>query len=213
MRKRHGRLGFFLALFSLSGCAAAPSTAPETVLAARGDDPGDGPRIDPDDRRWRRQPLKVPPLYLDAVTGSGRRLTMVTPLYWDISGLGQRERYFIPAFHHASHEAAGVSSGHVLNYFWASEPGRRWKAVFPIYYGSETPAASTALYGPLYVSRELGGSHRRRTVLPFVFSREADDTGYDYWSVGARLFGVEKQFFDGEERKRLWLLFFVRIPV
>ena len=60
--------------------------------------------------------------------------------------------------------------------------------------------------------REHGGNHRERTLLfPWIYSSEKDDSGYDYKGFLFRLFAIEKQVFDGEQVKRLWLFHVFRI--
>ncbi len=131
-----------------------------------------------------------------------------------MTGTDKKESYLFPVYSHRERSNAGRSSGHILNWLWASNPEHSWATLFPVYWRSESGSGSKALYGPLYVSDEPERNNRKRTLLfPWIYSAERDDTGYDYRGVLFRLFALEKQVFEGEERRRLWLFFVFRVPL
>lgn len=205
---------FDLLIFPLLslGCAALTPDAAEDGAAA----PRRGPKVTPDETEWRRQPVPLPPLYMDITTGSGDRWILVTPLYWQVVGPERRQHVLFPLASWRRDEAAHASSGHVLLWLWRSAPGDRtsWKTLFPLFWDFESGEAKTSLYGPLYVRQSFTGNQRSRAILlPWIYSRERDDTGYSYWGVFFRLLGYERQFFNAEERRRLWLFFVFRLAV
>ncbi len=86
--------------------------------------------------------------------------------------------------------------------------------LFPLWYHSRDEQSSVTLAGPLYHSERKTGDERSRTLLfPWLYSRETDNTGYDYWGIFFRLIGVEKQIIDNQQRTRLWLFFVFPIPL
>jgi len=200
---------FYLCLASplaLTSCATSPY-APEP-----------GPRVQPDDKEWRRKSLPLPPIYWRFTTGENNQWTMATPLYWQVRGADSIHRHLIPFASYSADLAVdgspGESEGHVLNWFWKDEPSRSYRVAFPVYWRFEKPGVETSVYGPLYTRHEAGAAWRDRTILmPWLYSREKDSTGYDYWAVLFRLVGYEKQRFNGERKERLWLFFVFPIPV
>ena len=187
------------------GCVAMPRVSSEQLSKA------EGPKVRPDERRWRRKPFPLPPLYMRYTSGSGNRWTMVTPFYWQVIGRDKEFRLLFPLARHSLDRPAQTSSGHVLNWVWGSDPERSYRVLFPLYWNFRSDDSETSLYGPLYHRRE--GEHKRRTILfPWIFSRETD-RGYDYWGILFRLFAYEKQVFQGEERKRLWLFFVIPVKI
>lgn len=195
-------------LLSLAGCASALSVG----VAVDTDVPPTTPKLDPDEREWRRKPVPLPPLYMDIKTGGGERWKMVTPLFWDVSSPSVHWRALLPVFGHREEVHSDSRSGIVLNYAWQERPERKIRTLFPVFWQRETPASKATLYGPLFVRRDREGDRRERTLLfPWIYSSERDATGYDYKGILLRLFAIEKQVFEGEQRKRLWLFHVFRI--
>jgi len=180
-----------------------------------------GPRVKPDENDWRRSSVPLPPLYLDFSTAGGDRWTMVTPLYWQVIGpriqrdgeaVDSEEHYHLfPLAGYARSRAASSSAAHLGNYFWGRSPEGSYHVLFPVWWDLQSHGSRTSLVGPLY--RQSGGGRERTLLVPWLYSSEKDSTGYDYWSICFRLFGLEKQVFNGEERRRLWLFFVFKFPL
>ena len=188
-----------LALLVPAGCATSPYP------------PGEGPRVTPNDKEWRRKSVPAPPLYMQFTSGSGKRWTMATPLYWHVEGAESESRHFIPFASWSVDRPAQVERGHVLNYFWGDRPESSYRVGFPFYWSFQGPESKTTLYGPVYRTEAAANHKRRLVVMPWLYSRETDETGYDYWGVLGRLVGYEKQRFGGERKERLWLFFVFHI--
>jgi len=86
----------------------------------------------------------------------------------------------------------------------------------------QAPGENSQLFGPppgvRFPAPRVAGSpdcvvRDRKTVFPWLYSREKVGTDYDYWGVCFRLIGLEKQVFAGEEKKRLWLFFVFKLPL
>jgi len=198
----------FLAL--LAGCLSAPAELREGE-----------PKIRPSGEEWSRRSAPLPPLYLDFESGRGQRWTMVTPLYWQVKGprierqgevVDAEEHYhLLPIAGYARSRPAGISNGHVANYFWGKKPEGGYRVLFPLWWDFEGSGGRTTVAGPLYSRTEPG--RERTLVFPWLYSREKRGSDYDYWGVCFRLIGVEKQVFEGEEKKRLWLFFVFKLPL
>jgi hypothetical protein len=132
---------------------------------------------------------------------------MVTPLYWQAVGAESASYNLLPIFGYSVDRVAKVERGHVLNYFWGERPDHRHWVAFPVYWRIQRPGVQTTVCGPAYRRAEETDGRRRLVVFPWLFSRETDKTGYDYWGILFRLVGYEKQVFDGEQKERLWLFF------
>jgi len=205
----------------LGGCAMTTTPSTGSSSTSTSTSPSDvdafakyreGPKVRPDARAWRRKPVPLPPLYASFTSGSGDRWKVITPLYWQIDGHDRSRRLLFPLMHYAEDRPARRTSGYVLNWFWGNDDDGGHRVFFPLYWNFRSPAADTSLWGPLYVRREHDAEQRRRLlVFPWIFSREVDASGYDYWGVIFRLVGYEKQVIEGEQRERLWLFFVVPI--
>ena len=202
-------LGGLAATVLVVGCRSGPQVSPHDTAATPG-----GPRVDPDPGEGRRRPVPLPPVYMDIATDSGHRLQMVTPLYWQFSGREHRHHHFVPLLSINVDDGSDASWGYVLNWVWRDRPDSGFRTFFPVYWHTRSGASQTIIAGPLYHHRDTGPTPRERTILfPWLYSREKDHTGYSYWGVLGRLVGYEKQLFEGEERRRLWLFFVFRVNV
>jgi hypothetical protein len=136
---------------------------------------------------------------------------MATPLYWQVVGAESASYNVIPFFRYWTDRAAKVRRGHIFNYFWGEDSESRYDVGFPFYWSFRRPDSETTVYGPVFQRTETANGRRRLLVLPWLFSRETDNSGYEYWGVLFRLLGYEKQLFDGERKERLWLFFALHI--
>jgi hypothetical protein len=178
-----------------AGCATTPYP------------PGPGPRVEPNDKEWKRKSVPLPPLYLEFTSGSGQQCRMATPLYWQAIGAETESYHLVPFGGYTVDRATGASRGRVLNYLWGGDSERSYRVGFPLYWSFDRPGVETRIYGPVYRRTEEESGKRRLVVFPWLFSRETNASGYDYWGILCRLVGYETQAFNGEQKERLWLFF------
>ncbi len=75
-------------------------------------------------------------------------------------------------------------SGYFLNRLWKDTPRGGHRILLPIFWDFESESAETSVYGPLYVRKEHHGDKRKRVLFfPRLYSRETDESGYDYRGV------------------------------
>jgi hypothetical protein len=189
---------------SFAGCAGlSDEQAYEATNEYR-----EGPKVRPDDLKWRRKALPLPPVYMSYTSGSGNRWKMITPFYWQMDGRDRSRKTLIPLMTAGEDRVAKRKSGYFLNWIWSESPESGHRVLFPFYWNFRSEESDTSVYGPLYVRAEHDGKQRRRLIFfPWIYSRETDATGYDYWGVLFRLVGYEKEVIDGRRRERLWLFF------
>src|SRR4030095_163327 len=113
----------------------------------------------------------------------GNQWIMATPFYWQIEGADSESYHLIPLAGYSVDRAVGASRGRVLNYWWGDRPDSSYRVGFPLYWSFGKPGVRTDIYGPVYTKREESNDRRRLVVFPWLFSRETDASGYDYWGV------------------------------
>ena len=127
--------------------------------------------------------------------------------YWRRTGSGESAGAGDLSTIRAAHRR-DTSKNVLFPLFWKSRRGDSSSTVLlPLYWSSLREDAQTRIAGLFYSRKEKKNNRSRFVILPRIFSREKDDTGYSYWGVLLRLVGYEEQYFGSKKRKRLWLLF------
>ena len=210
MRPPHFILALVLpTVLACCGCATRLSDAPPSDASlASSSKYEEGPKKRPDDRKWRRKPVPIPPFYAKYTSGSGNEWTVITPLYWQVDGHDRSRKTLFPIMTAGEDRVTERKSGYFLNRLWKDTPRGGHRILLPIFWDFESESAETSVYGPLYVRKEHHGDKRKRVLFfPRLYSRETDESGYDYRGVLFRFIGYEKQVFERKQEERLRLFF------